>query len=118
MTDAVRIEFPSDTRYVAFARVAAASLVIDLDPSVDDVDDLRVAVDELVGLLIEAAEGRGTIRLEMAVNRDSISVTGVATHLDATPEPDDLAHRILESTVDRWDVDGASFSLHKRLGRD
>ena len=117
MNDIVHIEIPAATKYVAFARVSVASLVVDLDPDVDEVDDLRVAVDELVGLLMDAADGAGTVQLQMAVAGDVIEVAGRASDVPGLPEPDDLTRRILEATADAWEVGPGTFSLRKRIGR-
>ena len=54
----IRLTIPADFRYLRLARVTAAAIAADLDFSVQDIDDVRVAVDELAALLIEDAGPR------------------------------------------------------------
>jgi hypothetical protein len=111
----VRIEIPADPRFVALTRVAAASLAADLDSGIDQVEDLRIAVNELVGLLVDAADGEGTVLLELLVEGRTISVQGSATGAVTVPEPDPLTRRILDATVDGYDTGDGGFTLRKRL---
>lgn len=111
----VRIEIPADPRFVALTRVAAASLAADLDSGIDQVEDLRIAVNELVGLLVEAADGSGSVHLELHVTDRTISVSGRATAATTGPEPDPLTRRILDATVDGYRMGAGGFSMHKRL---
>ena len=95
---AVTIEIPAELRYVSLTRVAAASLAAELDPVIDDIEDLRVAVNELVGLLVEAATA-GPVRLRMWCEQRTIHVTGRCTSSVAAVVPDPIAERILAATV-------------------
>lgn len=116
--DVVRIELPADTRYVALSRVAAASLASDLDADLDEVDDLRVAVDELVGFLVATAGPGGTVQLELCVEGDAVTVAGRCTEVSgagASAQLDELTRRILEATVDSWEATDDAFRLRKRV---
>lgn len=114
----VQIRIPAESRYVQLTRVAAASMVTDLDPDVDEVEDLRVAVNELVGLLVEVAGRDGEVHVDLAVNGDTISVTGSVTAASVGATPDELTRRILDATVDRYDIGDRTFEMRKRFGRD
>ena len=47
-TNWIRLEFPSDTRNVAFARTALALFAAQLDWTLDQLEDIKVAVSEAV----------------------------------------------------------------------
>lgn len=114
-TNTVRIEIPADRRFVSLTRVAAASLAADLDPVIDDVEDLRIAVNELVGLLVEGSGGSGEVSLELRVEDRTIIVSGRTTAPAAGTGPDELTRRILNSTVDGYETGIGHFTMHKRL---
>ncbi len=82
LEDVVAIEFPATTRYVAVTRVAAAGLVADLDPDLEEVENLRIAVNELVSLLVDSADG-GTVRLELRLDGNNLDVSAKASNLAA-----------------------------------
>ena len=111
----VCVEIPAEPRFVALIRVAAASMAADLDPVIDDVDDLRVAVNELVGLMVEAAEG-GTVVVHLWSDERTINVTGRCNGPSSRVSPDQLTMRILDATVDSYDIGDGTFRVHKRLG--
>lgn len=111
---AVTIEIPAELRYVSLTRVAAASLAAELDPVIDDIEDLRVAVNELVGVLIEAATA-GRIRLRLWCEQRTIHVTGRCTGDTVEVVPDSITERILGATVDGYRIADGSFHLHKHL---
>jgi serine/threonine-protein kinase RsbW len=113
---AVTIEIPADRRFIGLTRVAAVSLAADLDVSIDEVEDLRISVDELVGHLIEAAAGRGQVRLELLLDESTVTVTGRCVPHAVVGEPDELTRRILESTADDYETGDGGFRLRKRLG--
>jgi len=109
----VRLSVPASPRFLAAARVVAASLGVEAGLSVDDLDDLRLGVNELVSLLVEAASAGARVDLEFEVEDVRITVRG-RLHGDAEPvEVDELTRRIVEAVVDHHEVDGASFSLSK-----
>lgn len=55
-TDHVELRVPATGAYVSVLRTAAAGLAARLDFTVDDIEDLRIAVDEACAVLIPLAE--------------------------------------------------------------
>jgi len=113
----VRLELPIDTRYIRVARLVASGMG---STAGLDVDDLRIAVDELCAALFELANG-GPVSLTFALNDDGVDVEGHApaapsAHIDM--ERFALSQQILGVACDGFslDVDGgvARFSLQKR----
>lgn len=64
-----RLEFPSKSSNEAFARVAAAAFAAQLDPTLEELEDVKTAVSEAVTNCIVHAypESVGRIRLKMRI---------------------------------------------------
>lgn len=62
----IRLEFPSETRNVGFARTALALFASQLDWTLDEIEDIKVAVSEAVSNCVIHGYGleRGVIRIE------------------------------------------------------
>jgi serine/threonine-protein kinase RsbW len=112
----VRLTVPATTRYLAAARVVAASLGAESGLSVDDLDDLRLGVNELVSLLVESAAPGARIDLEFATGDAEVTVRGRLdgeVGPDGPSEIDELTRRIIDAVADHHELDGTSFSLTK-----
>lgn len=122
---AVQLIVPAEPGSARLARLVAAALATDADFTVDDTEDLRVAVSELVALLIEGAENSADqITLGYLRSADGVEVTGSRTLQTGTDgaNPDDLALEILRVVVDEHsyehDGSGRHFRLLKRARAD
>jgi hypothetical protein len=80
---------------------------------VDDLDDLRLGVNELVSLLVEASEPAARIDLEFDATDGTITVRGRVDGVIGVIEVDDLTERIVGAVSDHHVLDGTSFSLTK-----
>jgi serine/threonine-protein kinase RsbW len=110
----VRLSVPASPRFLSAARVVAASLGVEAGLDVDDLDDLRLGVNELVSLLVEVATPGSRVNLEFEVDDVRITVRGSLDGAAAEAmELDELTRRIVEAVVDHHEVDGSSFSLSK-----
>lgn len=117
----VQLIVPAEAGSARLARLVAAALAADANFTIDDTEDLRVAVSELVALLVEGAEDLGdTLRLGFHRNETSVEVTG-ARDLPSSESPaagnsnaapDDLALEILRVVVDEHKFE------HTELGRE
>ena len=110
----VEVSVPLRTEFVATLRTMAASLGADAGFSIDEIDDLRLAISEAVSSLVDG-EGSLDDRIEAAfeMHGEGITVTITTDRAGASIELDDLAVSILDSVVDRYDVDGANVTLVK-----
>lgn len=74
----VKIEFLSKSVNEGFARVAVAALVAQLDPTVEELSDVKTAVSEAVtNSIIHGYESRedGIIKLEASISKNSVTVS-------------------------------------------
>ncbi len=121
----VSIVLPADSRFVATARVTTASLAAELDYTVDQIDELRVGVDELVALLIEWAEDHDLPRVELRfrISADELVIEGSV--VDGSGQPggdgspageslDVLTRQILSSVVDEYEIAAGRGRILKR----
>ncbi|MFO7279730.1 MAG: ATP-binding protein [Thermoanaerobacterales bacterium] len=119
----IQLIAPAERGSVRLARILAAGVAADAGLSVDDTEDLRIAVSELVALLVEEPEAGGP-SIEVTFHRSDGEVT-VEGHRRADAPPagdsaqlDDLVLGILRVVVDdhSYDVgrDGRRFRLVKR----
>lgn len=53
VTDTVELDVPADPAYLAVIRTATAGLAARLDLTLDEIEDLRIAVDEACSLLLD-----------------------------------------------------------------
>lgn len=113
-TGPVRLSLPASPRYLAAARVVAASLGAESGLSVDDLEDLRLGVNELVSVLVESGGADDRVELEFETDGGSITVRGQRSGSSGGPlEVDELTARIVEAVADHHEIDGTSFSLTK-----
>jgi anti-sigma regulatory factor (Ser/Thr protein kinase) len=118
----VRLTVPAESRYVRLVRLAAAGVATEAGFDVDDVEDLRVAVNELFALLVDDSEDPlGTVDVTYTVSDGAVSVRGersVSATASDPGGPEDLALEILRVVVDEHDYSTAgglrTFSLVKR----
>lgn len=124
MTDAgeatVRVSIPVDSRFIALSRVTAASAAAELDFNMDEIEDLRVAANELVAIVLEWGEDNGSAVVELAYRLDGDALELTATAEGSTGASDDdvdpLTQRILEAVVDEFELGQGSGRILKRRG--
>lgn len=51
----ITLRIPAVTKHIRVARTAAASMAADIDFSADRIEELRIAVDEIISLLVDAS---------------------------------------------------------------
>jgi serine/threonine-protein kinase RsbW len=114
--EVVRLTVPADPRYLSAVRLVAAALATDLDFTVDDIEELRMAVDEAAAVLISNASDGSSIRLAFTITRAAPAFLGVDGSIDgglSTDAVDPLARRIVAAVVDRCTLNAGGFSLEK-----
>lgn len=110
----VRLSLPASPRYLAAARVVAASLGAESGLSIDDLEDLRLGVNELVSVLVESGSPADRVELEFETDGSSITVRGQRSgEGGGLLAVDELTTRIVEAVADHHEIDGTSFSLTK-----
>jgi serine/threonine-protein kinase RsbW len=96
------LSFPAQSTNLRIARLTASSVATDLGFGLDDTEDLRVAVTELAGALIDDDEAEGPrLELRFRVDGDSVVIEGRRGGVDGeVPELDPIARELLNVTTD------------------
>jgi serine/threonine-protein kinase RsbW len=110
-----RIELclPPDSRYMRLARLMASGVATTCGLPLEEVEDFRIAVDELCATLIEMGDGQ-PLRLEFELGSDSLSVraTTEAAHSAAIDEERlALSRQILDVVTDGHDLTQSAGSV-------
>lgn len=121
--DEVRLVVPAMPEFLRLARVTAAGLASRLGFSFDQVEDLRLAIDELCYTLTGSAGRPGTVQVRYLLSADSLDIVGEG-RFDAVDgrQPDvqlsELSGVILDALVDEHELSsgpaGPQFRLVKR----
>lgn len=113
----VELSVPAEAQYASAVRTMAAALGSDAGFSIDELDDIRLALSEVFsGLTDDAAEGAHTdtrVHLSFAIGQASIRID-VRTDDDATNiDLDELALGILRSVTDAVEITSTAVVLVK-----
>jgi serine/threonine-protein kinase RsbW len=73
--DEIRLSFEADTRNIAMTRMVAAAMAARADLPLDQLEDARLAVDEAVTQVIEAAPAGAEVVCIMAAQPGALSIT-------------------------------------------
>jgi serine/threonine-protein kinase RsbW len=73
-SDLVLLTVPADGAYLGVLRTAAAGLAARLHFTLDEIEDLRIAVDEACAMLIRLAAPAATLRCRFALTGDELRV--------------------------------------------
>jgi len=98
----VELRVPADTAYVAVLRTTTAGLAARLDFTLDDIEDLRIAVGEACAMVLEQARADGDLHATFDLGSGELSVT-VSADADAASEPetDGFACKVLTALTTR-----------------
>jgi serine/threonine-protein kinase RsbW len=114
----VSLTVPGRPEYLRLIRLAAADSGARAELSIEDVEDLRIAVDELTYALIGDDETDETLTLHYTARAGTVEIEGTFAAAGAAVVVSDLSRAIIRAVVDEYDIaeDGGvrSFRLVKR----
>ena len=92
----VVLRVPADSAYVSVLRTMTAGLAARLDFTVDDIEDLRIAVGEACALVLPEAEAGGDLEAEFRLQRSALTVSvSVPTVGSRAPDENSFAWQVL-----------------------
>jgi len=120
--DEVRLTVPATPEFLRLARVTAAGMASRLGFTYDEVEDLRLAIDELCFVLVGPHGRSGTVQLRYVATDGVLEIEGIAEseEMDGVLALSDLSRQILVALVEDHDVGPdpekgrPSFRLRKR----
>jgi len=102
----IELTLPANSRYMRLARLMASGVATSCGLPLEEVEDFRIAVDELCATLIEMGNGQ-PIRLSFVMTAETLMVHATAS-TDRTDALDDerltLSHQILDVVTDGHDL--------------
>jgi serine/threonine-protein kinase RsbW len=92
----VELRLPAESAYVAVLRMTTAGLAARLDFTLDDIEDLRMAVGEACALVLEHARPGGNLHANFDLNDGSIRVAVSAdSSTDEDPDENSFGWQVL-----------------------
>ncbi len=83
----VELKVPADGAYVSVLRTTTAGLAARLDFTIDDIEDLRIAVGEACAMVLPEARRGGDLWCRFVLGKREM-VVSVVVDVDGTPEID------------------------------
>lgn len=119
--DLVELSVPASSAYLAVLRTTSAGLGARLGLTLDDIEDLRIAVDEACAMLLPIAAARANLQCRFELHDDALEVVvTVEAQRTELPAPDSFAWTVLSALageVHSTVADGhVSITLHKKRG--
>lgn len=120
--DSVAVRLPATSVYLSVLRTVTAGLAARLDFTLDEIEDLRIAVDEACGLLLAKPQPDGELECQFQLDEDTVHVHVSAPTVDgAEPARDSFAWNVLAALVGEVDShvgagNRVSIILRKRRG--
>jgi serine/threonine-protein kinase RsbW len=106
-TDIVRLSVPATLEYVRIVRLAASGMASRNGFDVDEIENLRVAVDELASMVVDAAT-EGELAVSFANVDGDFCIEGRAPTAGGTElTVDTLTGSILNAVCDKYELNAA-----------
>jgi serine/threonine-protein kinase RsbW len=118
--DLVTIKLPATGAYLSVLRTATAGLAARLDFTLDEIEDLRIAVDEACAMLLVQAVPGADIECEFSLEQDTMLVrVTVFTQDGEQPSRDTFAWTVLSALAGEVDSEAdfdnrVTITLRKR----
>ena len=113
----VKLALPAENRYLHIIRLTAAGAAAEAGLDTGEIEDVKIAVDELCSVAFDGAGDGTELSLDFAAVDGGLAVEATIPS-DGEPEIDELGRAILEATVDSIEFDhaalGGGFRVVKR----
>jgi serine/threonine-protein kinase RsbW len=119
--DQVTVRMPAEGAYLSVLRTATAGLAARLDFTLDEIEDLRIAVDEACAMLLHQAIPGSALECSFALGSDMMTISVSVPSL--TPQPpasDTFAWTVLTAlagSVDAYAGPGDQLTIVMRKSR-
>ena len=114
----VEVRLPADPEYVAALRAFVTALVAGSELSVDDVEDVQIALDESCALLLPHAEAGGQLSVHVELAPAGVDVVvSVPAAPAAVPDRGGFSWTVLDAVADEMHMTSGSGTLAIRFGK-
>lgn len=122
LTDEVTVVLPAEGAYLAVLRMVTGGLAARLDFTLDEIEDLKIAVDEACAMLLAAALPGGDLSVTFVLQTDVLHVAVTVSTLEGRePSRESFSWTVLTALAGEVDAsvdieDRVTVRLHKRRG--
>ena len=103
--DEIRLSLPALFPYGRVARLAVTGLASRNGYGYDDVEDLRIAIGEVFGVLVAEERAEGRLQLSCVLLPDALDITAAREPAAPIQQVPDLSRQILAAVVDDHAID-------------
>ena len=117
-TGEVRLEVPAAPEFLRISRIMAAGVASRVGFTLDEVEDLRIAIDEVCFSMVGPRGRGGTIALRYLLDTNQLVVEGTGRFSDGLgnePVVSALSKQILAAVVDECELSAGEEGPHFRL---
>jgi serine/threonine-protein kinase RsbW len=112
----VEVSLPADRDYVAALRAFVTALAAHSDLTVDEIEDLQIAVDEACALLLPHAEAGGQLAVHVELAAAGVAVVvSVPAGAGAVPDRSGFSWTVLSAVADEMHVTSGGGTLAIRF---
>ncbi len=119
--DQVTVRMPAESAYLSVLRTATAGLAARLDFTLDEIEDLRIAVDEACAMLLSQAIPGSSLECHFALDREAMTMAvSVPCLTPQAPASDTFAWTVLTAlagSVNAYVGDGDRLTIVMRKSR-
>jgi serine/threonine-protein kinase RsbW len=114
----VELRIPADSAFLSVLRTATAGLAARLDFTLDDIEDLRIAVDEACAMVLPQALAGSDLNCAFFLDRDTLRVAVAAEcEKPRPPSQDGFAWTVLSALTTSLDAQVEGDTLTVTLSR-
>ncbi len=110
----VELRLPADGAYVSVLRTTTAGLAARLDFTIDDIEDLRIAVGEASAMVLPEAADGSPLDCQFHLSPDELTISvSVTSTGQVEPDYDSFAWQVLSTLASSAEVDqtGGRFTV-------
>lgn len=114
--DEVELRLPADGAYASVLRTLTAGLAARLDFTLDDIEDLRIAVSEAAAMVLDEADADAVLECRFRLGPGELALT-IAADAQAPTAPDyeSFGWQVLATLADEAAIDAAAGRYCVRL---
>lgn len=110
----IELVVPAATEFGQVVRLVAASLGADLELSVDEIDDVRLALGEVFAAAVDGGDAEGAERLSFSMRTDGDRLHVIVFGIGPAPiELDELARTIVSAVTDEFVAEAGTIRFTK-----
>lgn len=123
-SDSIHLQIPIKAEFVSIARLTASGIANRIGFDIDTIDDIKVAISEVLGKIIEKNASAGSMNMEFVCSEKSLSITVKVMNRDLSDlfsdNKDKIALSIISSLMDEIKLEKQEYTvitMVKNLGK-